>query len=361
MKLGPSLRQGQNSGNRSQAPRLRHGPKRRYTVSRSEESPIRLDVHQLEFAAGFKTLIEKVSFGVRPGECVAILGPSGAGKSTLLKLLQGVYTHEDAAIRYQGLALSENRETLRRQLGYVPQDDIVHPSLSPGHELSYAARLRLPDLDPKRRDKRIRETLKVLELDHVATTRTSRLSGGQRKRVSIGVELLAKPPVLLLDEPTSGLDPALEQKMMALLSSIAKEGRTVLVTTHVMESLAEVDLVLILMKGHLIFYGPPATALNHFGAASFSRIYSKLESNSPKKWAELYRGTTLYPKYVTDRLQEPVSSEPSNHSEPVASPPEAPPAPENPKVSETNSPKVAKKDLEDLDAEIAALKEEMRS
>jgi ABC-type multidrug transport system ATPase subunit len=327
----------------------------------------------------FKTLLDKVSFGVRPGECVAILGPSGAGKSTLMKLINGHTRDGSGEVRYDGLELEAHYSELKARIGYVPQDDIVHPSLTPRSELTFAAQLRLPGVPSEKHEIRVREVLGQLELDKVADTRIRRLSGGQRKRVSLGVELLTSPPVLFLDEPTSGLDPALEQKMMALFQSLAKQGRAVLVTTHVMESLQALDLVLVMMTGQLIFFGPPQEVLAYFQVTSFPAIYAKLEGTSPTEWRNRYRSTPCFKKYVLERLKEPIAAPPevtpSVHSSPQApSTPEAPSAapceppsssvspPPGESLPEKSSPAsaVAPTPESDLDAELAALKREVQ-
>jgi len=127
--------------------------------------------------------------------------------------------------------------------------------------------------------------LRSLELDSQAKTKIKKLSGGQRKRVNLGIELLTSPPLLFLDEPTSGLDPALEERMMKLFHKLSREGRTVIVSTHIMESLHVLDLVAILHKGWLVFYGPPDLALNSFKVQEFADIYNKLMKFAPEELA----------------------------------------------------------------------------
>src|SRR4028119_2522604 len=104
----------------------------------------------------------------------------------------------------------------------------------------------------------------------------NQLSGGQRKRVSVAVELITKPSVIFLDEPTSGLDPRAEEKMMRLFRQIAESGRTVILTTHAMENVRLFDKIVVLMSGKLVFYGTPDEALNHFQAANFKELYDRL-------------------------------------------------------------------------------------
>lgn len=335
--------------------------RREATLSRERSPPIRLDVESLSFSVGFHKLIDGVSFSIDAGESVAILGPSGAGKSTLMKLLNGVNRDGEGRVRYQGRELAEVGRELCTSIGYVPQDDIVHASLTPAAELGFAGALRLPHLPPDQVTARVHEVLAMLELEHVKDTRIGRLSGGQRKRVSLGVELLSGPPVLFLDEPTSGLDPSLEQKMMVLFRTLARQGRTVLVTTHVMESLDEIDLALVMMRGLLIWFGPPLEALPHFGARSFADIYRRLETRAPEEWRRLYRESRHHQEYVVERLKRPV--QPLLEEAPAGPPPApeatrpAPPAPPLPPADSRSQP--ASPD-DDLEAELEALRDEVR-
>jgi energy-coupling factor transporter ATP-binding protein EcfA2 len=141
----------------------------------------------------------------------------------------------------------------------------------------------------------------TLELHERKQTKISSLSGGQRKRVSVGVELITKPPLLFLDEPTSGLDPGTEEKIMNLFSKLAKGGRTLVLTTHVMENVELLDLIVVLVKGRLAYYGPPLEALKYFDIPKITKIYDKLESKKPEEWAEQYLKSPFHRKYVLER------------------------------------------------------------
>ena len=223
-------------------------------------------------------VLDKVSMTVEPGELVGILGPSGSGKTTLLDALSGCRPATSGKVSFNGIELYGNYGTLKSKIGYVPQDDIIHRELTPKQALTYAARLRLPrDTSPSERDVLVNETLTTLGLEERADVPVSSLSGGQRKRVSLGVELLTRCNVLFLDEPTSGLDPATEARMMRLFRRLADQGKSVILTTHVMENIHLLDKVVLLYDGKLVYFGPPADALKYFGVEMATSLYDRLE------------------------------------------------------------------------------------
>ncbi len=278
---------------------------------------IRLDAQGLATMVDGVPLLSNISLSVHPGEFVGLLGPSGAGKSTLLNAMNGFRPASEGKVLLNGTNLYTQFDRFRTLIGYVPQDDIVHTSLSVYKSLYYAALLRfsLSSVSQKSssRDaikRRVTEVIRILGLEAQAKTKIKRLSGGQRKRVSLGIELLTSPPILFLDEPTSGLDPGLEERMMRLFHKLAREGRTVIITTHIMESLELLDLAAILVKGHLVFYGPPQLALKAFKVEDFADIYTKLERFRPIDLANQYRSSPLYKKYITARLSKRYKTEP---------------------------------------------------
>ncbi|GEM_PF-2003805 len=239
---------------------------------------------------GGPLLLEDVSLSIGTGELVGILGPSGAGKSTLLRAMCGLRPPAEGRVSLNDLDLYENYERLKQHLGFVPQDDIVHQELSAQRTFEYVARLRLPpDLRAEERSAKIRDLLSLLELQGREHLPVRRLSGGQRKRVSLGVELLTEPQLIFLDEPTAGLDPALESKMMVLFKELSRQGRTVVVTTHLMENVELFDKLIVLVRGKLAFFGTPAEAREHFGIADLRGLFSRLGPRSPEEW----RGRSL--------------------------------------------------------------------
>jgi len=275
------------------------------------QTAIRLDAQGLSKSVDGTKILSDVSLSIHPGEFIGLLGPSGAGKSTLLTALNGFRPAGRGRVLLNGTNLYEKFDRFRSLLGYVPQDDIVHTSLSVSKALYYSALLRLPPAEREDAIKqKVMEIIRILGLEAQAKTKVKKLSGGQRKRVSLGIELLTSPPLLFLDEPTSGLDPGLEERMMQLFHKLSREGRTVILTTHIMESLSLLDLVAILNKGWLVFYGPPELALSTFNVAEFSDIYNKLEKFDPAALAHQYRTSPIYKKYVTSRLAKRYKTEP---------------------------------------------------
>lgn len=237
-----------------------------------------------------KTLLDRVSFRVRSGSLVAVIGPSGAGKSTLLRAITGSRPAMSGRVVYRGIELYENFASLRQRIGVVPQDDVVHRQLTVRRALRYAAQLRLPaDYDAQAREHEVDRVIGDLGLTENAYTLISRISGGQRKRVSVALELLTQPELLLLDEPTSGLDPGMDKSVMELLRAQADGGRAVLVVTHSTDNLDLCDEVLILAPGgRVAYFGPPAGVLGYFGAERYAEVFQSL-SDTPDRHAERYR------------------------------------------------------------------------
>lgn len=237
----------------------------------------RLDAIELgmQVAEG-RMILEEISLSVQMGEFAALVGGSGAGKSTLLKAMNGYNPATHGKMLIDGQDLYSNLDAYRMLMGYVPQDDIIHRELPVRLALWYAAKLRLPDASEGEIERRIQDVLAVVEMTEHVDKPVRVLSGGQRKRVSIAVELLAQPDLLFLDEPTSGLDPGLEKKMMYDLNRLADQGRTVVLVTHATANIEQCDHVAFLVQGHLAYYGPPDEAISFFQAQDFADIYLKL-------------------------------------------------------------------------------------
>ncbi|HEX9639435.1 MAG TPA: FHA domain-containing protein [Acidobacteriota bacterium] len=250
---------------------------------------LELGGRDLTVRVGSLTILDQVSLSIRGGEFVAILGPSGAGKTTLLNALDGFRPAHSGKVYLGGADLYRAFESLKNLIGFVPQDDIIHEDLTVYRALFYAARLRLSsELSDTEIDAIVLEVIDTLELHERRDTLIRRLSGGQRKRVNIGVELVTKPAVLFLDEPTSGLDPRTEALMMNLFRRLADAGTTVICTTHLMSSLNLVDKLVLLVKGRLAFAGAASDALRYFEVDQIDDIYYKLETRAPEEWKESY-------------------------------------------------------------------------
>lgn len=224
-----------------------------------------------------KGRISGSSLSIEPGQLVAFVGGSGAGKSSFLTTIVGHNMDYSGSIKINGSELRESYNSIKQEIGFVPQDDIVHMDLTVEEVLRFSARLKLPD--PESQRTAVEKTLKELEIQHRRKAKIRDLSGGQRKRVSIGVELLADPRILFLDEPTSGLDPGLDKRMMQLLRNLADSGRTVALVTHATNNVMLCDQVAFLGRGgYLCYAGPPQNCNSYFNVSGdFSDVYQRLE------------------------------------------------------------------------------------
>jgi ABC transport system ATP-binding/permease protein len=231
-----------------------------------------------------RTTLHDVSFSVAPGEVVAIVGGSGAGKTTLLETMIGIRPPAAGEVRIAGA-----RD--RSDVSYVPQDDIIHGDLPLARTLRYAARLRLPaGTAPEAVDRIVGETLAALDLAERADVRVGSLSGGQRKRASIAVELLTRPAAFFLDEPTSGLDPATAREVLRLLRRLAAAGTTIVLTTHSPSDIDLCDRIVFLARdGYLAFVGTPDEARQYFETPDLTVAYERLAlEDTPAAWADRF-------------------------------------------------------------------------
>ncbi|MFH8257236.1 FHA domain-containing protein [Streptomyces roseolus] len=251
---------------------------------------------------GGKQILKDVSFGVPEKSLIGVIGPSGSGKSTLLKALTGYRPANEGDVLYDNRSLYKQFAELRQRIGLVPQDDILHKELTVQKALRYAAKLRFPgDTATAEREARIDEVLRELKLDIHKEKKVTSLSGGQRKRVSVALELLTKPSLIFLDEPTSGLDPGMDRDVMQLLRGLADDGRTVLVVTHSVAELALCDKLLVMAPGGSVaYFGPPDEALNFFGYTSWADVFSAFENYRDYDWAGRWKGSQHYQLYAAD-------------------------------------------------------------
>jgi ABC transport system ATP-binding/permease protein len=273
-----------------------------------ETNFIRIDATSLK-KTGNKgvPLLSDISLSIPPRKFVALVGGSGAGKSTLMDALNGLRPAQQGKVLYNGQDYYHNLAAFSSQLGYVPQDDIVHRDLTVERALYYAAKMRLPgDFTDAQIKQRIDEVLEDVEMTGRRKLLVSRLSGGQRKRVSIALELLANPSLFFLDEPTSGLDPGLDRKMMFLLRKLADKGHTVILVTHATNNINTCDYVCFLVKdGRMAYFGPPEEAKKFFGKTDFAEIYTSLEPTdenpyTPEEAEARFKASEDYRRYVVD-------------------------------------------------------------
>lgn len=254
-----------------------------------------------------KQILSNINLVIEPREFVAVLGSSGAGKTTLVAALTGMSPASYGQILINGVDFYANYDAFRALMAYVPQDDIVHQDLTVKEVLYYAARLRMPDdSSPDEIAAIVNTVIGELELDLQSNQLVKSLSGGQRKRVSIGVELITRPSLFFLDEPTSGLDPGLEKTMMELMRKLANQGRTIFCITHATFNIHLCDKVLFLARdGNLAFYGTPQEALDYFKARDFAEIYQRINNEaSPEQWAWAYLQSPYYNLHIGLKMSD---------------------------------------------------------
>ena len=263
-------------------------------------------------------ILQDISLVFQPREFVVVVGQSGGGKSTFVDAIAGYRPATHGQVTVNGTNVYENFDPIRDIIGFVPQKDIIHMELSVFDALDYTAQLRMPpDTTVAERHQRVEEVMKTLDIAHRRDNQIMELSGGQQKRVSIGVELLTKPGLFFLDEPSSGLDPGTETALMHLMRQMADQGRTIILITHATKNVFLADKVVFLARGgYLSWFGPPDEALAFFdqyrserdrrvSEMEFDQIYAILEDSSkgtPEEWAERYRQHPAYKKYVIDAL-----------------------------------------------------------
>jgi ABC-type multidrug transport system ATPase subunit/pSer/pThr/pTyr-binding forkhead associated (FHA) protein len=298
-----------------------------------DSGDVSFEADGLSVFVGETPLLRNVSFRLPGRALLAVIGPSGAGKSTLLNALTGFRAADQGTVRYAGRDMYSEYDELRRRIGYVPQDDILHTSLTVRQALEYGAELRFPaDTSAVERGARVNEVLRELGLtstgestgEHddpdgdggdsgigtdLADRKVEKLSGGQRKRTSVALELLTEPTLLYLDEPTSGLDPGLDKEVMTSLRRLADDGRTVIVVTHSVAQLGMCDYVLILAKGgHVAYFGPPAEALPFFEQTDWADVFQSLKTNGmAKMWAARFRASRYFiPASIIAPVAQPI-------------------------------------------------------
>lgn len=233
-----------------------------------------------------------ITLNITAGELIAIIGGSGAGKSTILNCLCGYLAPTSGSVYINGVDLYKNFDVLKKYIGYVPQSDIVYDNLTVYDMLSYTAKLRLPaDTSQKEIDSAINRVLGIVELTEKKNSFIRNLSGGQKKRASIAVELLPDPNLVFLDEPASGLDPGTERSLMRSLRKMADSGKTVILVTHSTLQLQMCDKIAFMGKGgNLCFFGSYEDARGFFGVSDVVDVYNMITENAPV-WREKYDKT----------------------------------------------------------------------
>jgi ABC transport system ATP-binding/permease protein len=259
-----------------------------------------------------KVLLQGITFPLPERSFLAVIGPAGAGKSTLLNALTGKRPADQGTVLYDKRDLYKSYEELRHRIGLVPQQSVTHDQLTARSALGYAAELRFPsDTGASERRTRVEEVLGELEMSQHGDTRVERLSGGQNKRVNIGLELLTKPSLLFLDEPTSPLDPHLKRELMERMRRMAdraaEKGQSVVVITHDVEpkllDLAD-RLIVLAPGGKMAYFGPPKEGLKYFDKADWADVFKEFSDQPQRDWMAEYKASSDYARYVTGPMTE---------------------------------------------------------
>lgn len=271
-----------------------------------------------------KRLLDPISLTVFPSEMVALMGPAGAGKTTFLKALNGYTPPASGQVLFNGTDLYKYYDQFRQQMGYVPQDDIVHSQLTVREALYFSTKLRtdLKDSEIEARIDKILDALGILDKKDtlIGSPEKKVLSGGQRKRVNIAMELITDTPVLFLDEPTSGLSSYDAEGVVDVLKNLAREGKTIITTIHQpsVDVYRKFDNLIMISRdrggcGSLAFFGPaypdsieffyPAAANGAPGAEPLNpeMLLTGLAKKPTAEWANRFRQSRYHQLFVTDR------------------------------------------------------------
>ncbi len=257
----------------------------------SDEITIRAERIVKEYKGGYQGL-KQSSFEIPSESMLAVMGPSGCGKSTLLKALCGDSPPTSGSVYMLGFEFNSHYDFLKTQIGYVPQDDIVHRELTIDQSLYYAAKLRMPQATDENISEKINEVLAELNIDHIRDSLVGKISGGQRKRVSIAVEILTDPMILFLDEPTSPLDPQTIEEFLGILRRLAEKGTTVITVTHKPDDLEFMDSVVFMAEGgHIAYQDSVKGCLDYFKVKSIREVYGQLEGEKAEPWIIKWKRT----------------------------------------------------------------------
>lgn len=263
-----------------------------------------------------KNTLRDVTLSIHPHEFVAVIGGSGSGKSTLLRALNGAARATGGQVLINGDNFYNHYTMYQPIIGYVPQADIVQNDLTVRQALTFGARLRFPNEPVESREQRVSRVIDDLELEDYQNQLIRSLSGGQKKRVNIALELMAEPGLLFMDEPSSGLDPGLDKELMDILRKLADRGHVVVVVTHTTLNIEKCDMLALVARGNLAYFGPPKEALAFFGVRSYPELYNRVFepvdrtqtasiNEAAKQWADRFKASPLYAKYVSERLLPP--------------------------------------------------------
>ena len=240
----------------------------------------------LEVDNGDETLflLNDVNFCIPCGHFMAIVGPSGCGKTTLLKTIAGIKSATEGTFIWEGRDLSEDGDFEPHEIGYVPQFSIAYDEMTVDESIESAARLRVKADEDELNDL-IDSVLAETGMTDIADRQVKLLSGGQKRRLALAMELVSSPRILLCDEVTSGLDPRSEREIVQLLHDLSrKDGRIVISVTHSLAQMELYDSIMVMVRGNLSYHGSPSAMNHYFGVSNFEEVYPQLALRSPEEW-----------------------------------------------------------------------------
>jgi len=295
-----------------------------FAAEKEIKGDIQIAANNITFRIKDKLIVDEVGLTILPGEFVGLIGPSGAGKTSLMMMMNGVVRPSQGDVFINSLSLYSNFDSFKGQIGYVPQDDIIHRELKVQESFTYTGKLRLENYSDEEIAAQVDTVLDTLGIDDTRNTligsaEKKGISGGQRKRVNLGQELLTEPSVLFLDEPTSGLDPKTDLDVMNLFKGIAAKGKIVILTTHniTKENFEILSHLIVLSKGgKLAYFGEANKAVDFFQVDKPYEIFGKLETKEPDHWKEKYRKAPEYKKFVAARKESIIETKPTEVSSP---------------------------------------------
>lgn len=230
-------------------------------------------------------LVDRISLNVPQGHFMAIVGPSGCGKTTLLKTIAGLNPESGGALFWDSRNLSQEGDFAPSEIGYVPQFSIAYDPLTVDESVEAATRLRVRCATTEELDHRIDRVLEETGLSPISDRQVKVLSGGQKRRLGLAMELVSDPKLLLCDEVTSGLDPRSEREIVRLLHDLSrKDGRIVLSVTHSLAHLELYDSILVMHEGRVAFHGPPDQLTHYFSVTDTEEVYPRLATQPSERW-----------------------------------------------------------------------------
>jgi ABC-type multidrug transport system ATPase subunit len=248
-----------------------------------------LELREVSLAVGqqneSRALLNEVSFKLPRGHFTAIVGPSGCGKSTLLKVIAGLLEPDSGSVHWDGRDLAEEGDLHPSEIGYVPQFNIAYDHLDVWESVETALSLRVGGLDANERADRTEQILTEVGLNEISDRRVGVLSGGQRRRLALALEMVSSPALLIADEVTSGLDPKAEEEIVTLMHKIATEDRRIVLSvTHSLRHLPLYDSVIVLYQGIVAYHGPAKHLLHYFDVSSPEDVFPRLTRRSARGW-----------------------------------------------------------------------------